>query len=180
MRKKLTLGKTKTDADPHFTEIFEKEKRAVFSTAYYVLGCREDAEEVMQAVFMRLWDRMDTIDEIENMPAWLKKVASNLSIDRLRSSKRLKRTPIFDLENDFSGTGKANDSLINRELLESVFAAIKQLPPLERAAILLFAVGGIGANEIAEQFGTAPSTVRNQILQARKKINEIVQKKYKK
>lgn len=180
MGKKLTPGKINADPYPHFTEIFEREKRAVFSTAYFILGRREDAEEVAQAVFLKLWEKIEALGEIENVSAWLKKAAANLSIDKLRAAKRQKRTPVFELQDDFPRSGEASDSLINRELLDCVFAAVKMLPPLERAAIMLYTVGGITTKEIAEQLGTAPSTVRNQIMQARKKINDIVQKKYEK
>lgn len=167
-------------AEARFTKIFENEKRAVFSSAYYILGKKEDAEEIAQSVFIKLWEKRNSIDEIENITAWLKRTAVNLSIDRLRSVKRLKRTPIFNFEDDFRGSSHAGENLINSELLENVLGAVKTLPPLERAAILLHTISGMTANEIAGQFGTAPSTVRNQILQARRKINDIVKKKYEK
>jgi RNA polymerase sigma factor (sigma-70 family) len=158
--------------------IFEKEKKNVFSTAYYILGRREDSEEIVQAVFLKLWEKRKTLDEIENIGAWLKKIAANLCIDRLRAAKRVKRTPVFELQSDFPEYNGSVETLVQKEMLDSVMDAVKLLPPVERAVILLYTLGGMTTNEIAGQLGTATSTVRNQLLQARKKINEIIKKKY--
>lgn len=166
--------------DRRFTLIFEKEKKAVFSTAYYILGRREDSEEIVQAAFLKLWEKRKTLDDIENVGAWLKKIAANLCIDRLRAARRVKRTPVFELQSDFPEYRSSAETLVQKEMLDAVMEAVKLLPPVERAVILLYTLGGLTTNEIAEQLGTASSTVRNQVLQARKKINKIVRKKYEK
>jgi RNA polymerase sigma-70 factor (ECF subfamily) len=160
--------------------IFEKEKKNVFSTAYYILGRREDSEEIVQAAFLKLWEKRKTLNEIENVGAWLRKIAANLCIDRLRAAGRVKRTPVFELQSDFPESKGSAETLVQKEMLGTVMNAVKILPPVERTVILLYTLGGLTTNEIAEQLGTATSTVRNQVLQARKKINEIVRKKYEK
>lgn len=166
--------------EKRFTAIFEREKKSVFSTAYYILGCREDAEETVQAAFLKLWERRSELEKIENTGAWLKKIVVNLCLDRLRAAKRQKRTPVFDLQTDFPEFRSAIETIVEREKLNEVMDAVKKLPPAERTAILLYTVGGFTTNEIAGQLGTAASTVRNQLLQARRKINEIIQEKHEK
>jgi len=181
--KKRTKQNSKIEIESfnrRFTLIFEKEKKKVFSTAYYILGRREDSDEIVQAVFLKLWEKRKTLDEIENVGAWLRKIAANLCIDRLRAARRVKRTPVFELPSDFPESKGSAEILVQKEMLDAVMEAVKLLPPVERTVILLYTLGGLTTNEIAEQLGTASSTVRNQVLQARKKINEIIRKKYEK
>jgi RNA polymerase sigma factor (sigma-70 family) len=183
LRKKRTEQNSKIETESfnrRFTLIFEKEKKNVFSTAYYILGRREDSEEIVQAAFLKLWEKRKTLDDIENVSAWLKKITANLCIDRLRAARRVKRTPVFQLQSDFPESKVRTESLIQKEVLDTVMEAVKLLPPVERSVILLYTLGGLTTTEIAEQLGTASSTVRNQVLQARKKINEIIRRKYEK
>jgi RNA polymerase sigma factor (sigma-70 family) len=183
------LGKKRTEQNSEietesfnnrFTLIFEKEKKNIFSTAYYILGCKEDSEEIVQSAFLKLWEKRKTLDDIENVSAWLKKIAANLCIDKLRAARRVKRTPVFQLQSDFPESKKRTEILIQKEVLDIVMESVKLLPPVERTVILLYTFGGLTTTEIAVQLGTASSTVRNQVLQARKKINEIIRKKYEK
>ena len=74
-----------------FSTFFAEEHRKVFKALYFVTGNRADAAELMQDAFLKLWERWDTIDRIDDPTAYLFRVALNGSRMRARSARRAAR-----------------------------------------------------------------------------------------
>src|SRR5882757_10727675 len=83
-------------------EMFESRvlpvKNKLFRFAFRLLGSSEEAKDVVQEVFIKIWNGRDQMEQIQNMEAWCMRITKNLSLDRLRQQQR---RPTDDLEKGF-------------------------------------------------------------------------------
>src|SRR5215204_2949488 len=78
-------------------------KNKLFRFAFRLLGSSEEAKDVVQEVFIKVWNGREQMTEIQNMEAWCMRITKNLSLDRLRSRQRRATSPLeetFDIQND--------------------------------------------------------------------------------
>lgn len=142
-----------------FDTFFEEERERLFKALYFVTGNREDAEELTQDAFLRLWERWDDIDRIDDPTGYLFRVALNGSRMRTRAARRASRR-LVPLERD-------RDPFDEIELREDVRRLLLDLAPRQRAALLLLDMYGYGSEEAARIMGIRPSTVRALATQGR-------------
>jgi len=146
---------------------------------------REDAEDIAQAAFMRLYT-LDDPEELSNAKAFLFQIAANLSIDQLR------RKVLHQNYLDREGAKVANDgsSVVNgffdnisleremeaRETLSFIYQSLEALPQNPRQAFILNRAKGLTYGEIAEQMGVSVSSVEKYILEALKHLRVALSK----
>ncbi|MCL1934100.1 MAG: sigma-70 family RNA polymerase sigma factor [Candidatus Azobacteroides sp.] len=129
-----------------------------------------DAEDLVQEVFLKLWYLRDTLYRYDSIPAFAVAMIKNLCIDRLRIRGR---EVTSDQDND-SGTAPDNpylrlERLDTEQLLKKI---IGSLPPLQKAIITMKDIDEYEVEEIAEITGTQPEAVRVNLSRARKKVRE--------
>ena len=148
-----------SDAPRDFATFFADEHRGLFKLLYFVTGNRADAAEVMQDAFLKLWERWDTIDRIDDPTAYLFRVALNGFRMRARAARRAARrlVPAVSSPDPFDEVSVRED--VRRMLLE--------LSPRQRAALVLLDMYGYGSEEAARVMGIRPSTVRALATQGR-------------
>src|SRR5712691_7438778 len=78
----------RTGAPAEFSTFFADEHHRLFKALYFVTGHRADASELMQDAFLKLWERWDSIDRIDDPTAYLFRVALNGSRMRARAARR--------------------------------------------------------------------------------------------
>ena len=109
-----------------YQQLFTQYHRLIVGTAFRVTGSGEDAEDVLQTVFMRLLKRWDEIDLSSNPGAYLRRAAVNASLDLLRARTRAASVPLDDNEYEIEETSEASpdqrrlDSEMRRRLREAV------------------------------------------------------------
>jgi len=142
-----------------FRALFEDEHRRLYKTLYFVTGDRAEAADLMQEAFLKLWERWDRIDSIEDPSAYLFRVALNGSKMRLRAARRAGRrvAPIGVVRDPY------DDVLIR----EDVRRMLLTLTPRQRAALVLLDLYGYGSEEAGRIMGIRPSTVRALAAQGR-------------
>ena len=135
-----------------FSAFFADEHRALYKALYFVTGNRADASELMQDAFLRLWERWDRIDGIDDPRAYLFRVALNGFRMRARAARRATRrlVPIASSSDPFDDVDLKED--LRRMLLD--------LSPRQRAALVLLDLYGYGSEEAGRILGVRPSTVR--------------------
>src|SRR5207344_759734 len=106
----------------------------VFKALYFVTGNRSDAAELMQDAFLKLWERWDTIDRIDDPTAYLFRVALNGSRMRARSARRAAKR-IVAPTSEF-------DPFDEIDVREDVHRMLLELAPRQRAALLLLDLYG--------------------------------------
>jgi RNA polymerase sigma-70 factor (ECF subfamily) len=139
--------------------LFREHNALIFRTAYRVTGSAEDAEDVLQTVFLRLAKR-DHIDLAPSPPSYLHRAAVNASLDLLRSRTSTKSVPIEDLETDLVSSSRdpeANHA--DRELRKLIQHAVGRLGAVAAEMFVLRYFEGYGNSEIAKMLGTSQMVV---------------------
>lgn len=142
-----------------FRTFFEDEHRRLFKTLYFVTGDRTEAADLMQDAFLKLWERWDRIDGIEDPTAYLFKVALNGNRTRARSARRAARRQI--------PFGIVRDAFEEVDVREDVLRMLRGIAPRQRAALVLLDLYGYSSEEAARIMGIRPSTVRALATQGR-------------
>ena len=152
-------GEAATAGPADFSVFFAEEHRKVFKALYFVTGNRADAAELMQDAFLKLWERWDTIDRIDDPTACLFRVALNGSRMRARAARRATRRMVAPTS--------SHDPFDEVELRDDVRRMLLGLAPRQRAALLLLDLYGYDSGTAAEIMGIRPSTVRALATQGR-------------
>lgn len=145
----------------------------------YVLS-ENDAEDIVQDVFMDLYEKYDTLSSTINMPAYLFTTVKNRCIDHLRhrivsqkSVDHIQGEYLLTLRMKFDSLEILDDSLLMEDdLAERIEKAIDSLPEKCRVIFVKHKVQGMKLKEIAEEMQLSPKTVENQMTIAYKKLKE--------
>ena len=139
-------------APADFSAFFADEHRELLKALFFVTGNRADAAELMQDAFLKLWERWDRINEIDDPRGYLFRVALNGFRMRARAARRTARrlVPIITPTDPFDEV----------DLREDVRSMLLRLSPRQRAALVLLDQYGYGSEEAARIMGIRPSTVR--------------------
>ena len=144
-------------------ETVSRQADRLLRAASAIMGCRADAEDVVQDAFVKLWEKQPSFESPEHETAWLVRVTVNLCKSRLRSPWRKKTGPLTE---DYPAQTQAQQSLV-----QSVLA----LPPKHRAVIHLFYYEGYSTKEIAQLTNQKDATVRQQLTRARRELKLVLE-----
>jgi RNA polymerase sigma-70 factor (ECF subfamily) len=147
------------DTRPDFDTFVEDEYERLYKALYFVTGSREDAEDLSQDAFLKLWERWGTIDKIDDPTGYLFRVALNgFRMRRRRLSIALrKQLPAREKPDGFA----------EAEIRADVRRLLLRLTPRQRAALVLVDLLGYGSEQAARILRVRPSTVRNLVSQGR-------------
>jgi RNA polymerase sigma-70 factor (ECF subfamily) len=157
------------DADA-FERFVEKYERPVFSTIYRYVGDRVAAEDVAQEVFMKVWRRAKSFKGRSSFSTWLYRVVVNQCLNFRRKRARSRNVP---LDENIVADGPALDERLDEESrAAAVRAAVDELPPRQRMALILTKFEGRSYREVAEIIGTSTSSVESLLFRARQSLKE--------
>jgi len=159
-----------------FTAIFAALWEDCYVYAFKVLGNGQDAQEVVQELFIRLWNKRESLREVSSPRAYVFGALKNSLLNFLAGRK----LPLFALDTirDEHGTMAAADPLQRKEERALLMHALEFLPDKTRQVIYLSHFEGLSTREIALQTGAAEQTVRNQLNIAIKKLHTILGKRW--
>ena len=146
-------------ASGDFAAFFDAEQARLLKALYFVTGNREEAADLTQDAFVKLWERWDRLDRIDDPTAYLFRVALNGFRMRARSARRAAARLI--------AMKGAMDPFSDVEVREDVRRMLLSLAPRQRGALVLLDLYGYGSKEAARVMGIRPSTVRALATQAR-------------
>jgi len=158
-----------------FKRIMDMYRGRVLAMAINILGNREDAEDVCQDSFLRVYNNLDRFDFQKNFKDWLYTILYNCCMDVLRKRRRFfsyykkKAGEIREVQRSKSEQASECQKLPQHFL--------QGLSPKERAAIVLWASESYTSEEIAGVLSCSPSTVRVYLYKARKKIKNLLEEK---
>lgn len=146
--------------------------------AYTITLSRELSEEIVDDVFMKIWDRREEVSQIENLPSYLYKAVKNTSLNYLEKIKKHRIIPFENLPEITLPTyhGSPEDEYISREFDDDYNKTINSLPDKCKLIFRLAKEDGLKYKEIATLLGLSEKTVENQISIALKKITECLKK----
>jgi len=155
-----------------YGELVTRYQRLVTSIAYRMSGDVMLAQDVAQDAFVRGWQRMDRFTNRGegSFRAWLCRIATNMTIDRLRRSR-----PTVPLESfPLSGGSRPGEKLLEQERIAAVRSAILRLPEASRAALVLREYEDLTYREIAQVLDIPLGTVMSRLNYARGKLRQLL------
>ncbi len=143
-----------------FTRMYREHAADVYNLALRMVGSRDDACDITQEVLLKAYQRADGPRELER--AWFYKVTVNACYDHLR---RVKVRP--QAADDPPELASTTDHYRQAELVHEVDQTLRQMPPTQRAALLLREVHGLETREVAEALGVQPDSAAVTLTRAR-------------
>jgi RNA polymerase sigma factor (sigma-70 family) len=152
---------------PTWEEIARTHGRFIYTVAYRLTGNRDDAQDLVQEVLLRVHRGLATFRP-GSLEAWLSRITTNAFLDEVRKKKRRPLEVVPDLPERAVATQRdVDDALAAAKLPDEVQAALSALPDEYRAAVVLCDVVGFDYAEIADALSIPPGTVRSRIHRGR-------------
>ena len=142
-----------------------------YRVAFFILEDAAEAEDAVQELYLKLWDRRDVLDGIRSPKGYGLTLLRNLCLDRIRRSRKME-TPATLPEPEMPGG--QDESIDEKERLAKVLAAIKSLPDWQREVLTLRTLDGLSYEEIAQRTGINYLTLRVLLSQARTKLKKLI------
>ena len=162
-----------------FEALYDRFAGVLFSTAYRVLNNQEAAEDVLQDVFVQIWEKAPLYDPARGKPmTWAVTLTRNKAIDRLRSTQRRNRLG-DDLQHESESLTQFDDrssfdAVSSAETAKLVREAIGKLSRDQREAIELAFFSSLTQTEIAERLGEPLGTVKARIRRGMMRLRELI------
>ena len=149
-----------------FSEIFRNHEQRLYLLAFRLTKSDQFAKDIIQDVFLKVWEQRDKIHAIDNMEAWLYRLTENKAIDFLRkvaADNRLKDAIWSQLQlimNEAEGWVEV------KEYNKIIQQAINDLPPQRKLIYRLHKEDGMNYQQIADELHLSRHTVKNQLFSA--------------
>jgi RNA polymerase sigma-70 factor (ECF subfamily) len=147
-------------------------KNKLFRFALRFLENEEDAKDIVQEVFIKVWNGRQEMKEVQNWEAWCMRITKNLSLDRIRLLSRKQTRPIeesFDLRHEAL---TPHESTEMAESMQKIAQMIAALPEKQRQVIHLRDVEGYSYQEICEILELDMNQVKVNLFRARNAVRE--------
>lgn len=174
------IGRAKQGDREAFAELVNLYKDRVYHVSYRMLGSRQEAEDVAQETFLRVYSNLENYDPQYKFSTWIYRIASNLSIDAIR-----KRKHNLSLDAEITGSegmewherladpGKSpEEEILTDELQGEVQGAIMNLNPKYRAVMLLRYIEDLSLQEISNIVQLPISTIKTRIHRGREALRK--------
>ena len=143
--------------------------------ALRLLGNVEDAEDMVQEVYMKLWSKRDALPDVQDVEAYCVTLTKNMCIDRLRMAEADK-ADVDEVPTMLAATDDVEAQVERRDAVEQVKQIIETLPEHQQQVITLRDMEDCSFEEIAEQTGLTAVNIRMLLSRARKTIRERLKK----
>lgn len=153
-------------------QIVRQHRRKVYNVAYRFVGRHEEAEDLTQEIFLRLFKALPTFDRRANFQTWLISISRNLCIDHYRrvraERQRIDRNVVDAGELTPDSSDKGPHVILERsDGLALLRRALQAMPPVLRTAVLLRDIQELSYHEIARQLRLPEGTVKSRINRGR-------------
>jgi RNA polymerase sigma-70 factor, ECF subfamily len=165
-----------------FSALVRQNSPMIYKISRRVLKNHEDAEDTMQNVLIKAYQRLGSFDGHSRFSTWLFRVAFNEALMTIRRNRSRRQHCVVDLSVVDSGGRRVSDSqdrsessernYVNRDLTAK---AMLRLNPLLRAAFLLHKREGWTHKEMAEELGISAETAKSRVYRARRQLREEMQ-----
>ena len=154
--------------------LVEHYQQTAYRLAFRMLGDEDEARDVVQDSFIRIWEKIKTYNEKEKFTNWMYRIVSNRAIDSIRA---MKRRPVISIEKlipDTLGTGEngIDVALENREAGELIKAFTRGLPEKQQLVFSLRDLQGLSPQEVQDISGMTETAIKSNLYHARKTIRE--------
>lgn len=162
-------------------ELIERKTAPLVQTVYRILGDLEEARDVVQVTFFRIWEHRDRFDERWSPNTWIYRIASNLAIDHLRSRRSREKStePVRRHLRQVADLNEGSAAPLHQAEVMAIFQELAgELTDRQRSIFLLREIEGLSSQEVADIVGCRESTVRNHLFNARKVLRRELVSRY--
>ena len=169
-------GEAQKTLAQEFEELYHEHCQLVYRTAYAVTGNRQDAEDVLQSIFLKLLQRDFPADLGRNPRAYLHRSAVNLSLNVLRSRKRRKKMDGVEEVATPEPAVTESDAALEDELHDRLLEAMTDLKPRATEILLLHYKHNYSDAEIAKMLGKSRGTIAVTLYRIRAHLKKLMEK----
>lgn len=164
---------------PAFETLVRRKTSKVYSVCYRVIGNAEDAKDISQLVFVKLWENLDKYDPAFTFDTWLYRMVTNVAIDFLRSRQSREAAVHSSLRLVKTVTAEEQTVSLERKEIEKVFEEVtRDLSEKQKVIFVMREIEDIPSSEISKILGCRESTVRNHLFNARKVMQKALRARY--
>jgi RNA polymerase sigma-70 factor (ECF subfamily) len=166
------------DADA-FEVLVRRKTTKVYALCYRIIGNAEDAKDISQLVFLKLWENLEKYDPQYAFDTWLYRMVTNVAIDFMRNKQSRDNAVNSNLRLVKTAADAEQTVIVQRKEVESVFEAVSAvLSPKQKTIFVMNQMEDLPSAEIAKILGCRESTVRNHLFNARKLMQQQLQQRY--
>ena len=174
MSKEISYKKFKQGKQRTFNQIYDAYAPAMYSICMRYAHCNDDAQEMLQEGFIRVYEKRELFDETRSFPAWIKRIMINAAINYLRKNKRMM---FIDDDKVFESEEENHFELeVTSSTTELIKIAVQNLPPGYRSVFNMFVLDNLKHTEIAEFLNISVNTSKSQLRKARILLKEALLK----
>ncbi|MEA2414107.1 MAG: hypothetical protein QOI58_764 [Thermoanaerobaculia bacterium] len=165
--------------DGAFEMLVRRKTSKVYGLCYRVIGNGEDAKDISQLVFLKLWENLEKYDAMYAFDTWLYRMVTNVAIDFMRSKQSRDNAVNSNLRLVKTSIDPEQTVTVARKEVESVFNAVSNvLSPKQKTIFVMSEMEDLRSSEIAKVLGCRESTVRNHLFNARKLMQAQLRKRF--
>jgi RNA polymerase sigma-70 factor, ECF subfamily len=137
----------------------------------------QDAEEILNDSFLKVFLNLDKYDDKKAFKSWLRTIVVNTAIDYFR---RNRQQPVLTAYEEIEKQQQIdfNEDIISAISAEEILALVRQLSPVYRMVFSMYVIDGYPHKEIAEKLGIKEGTSKSNLQDARRKLQEMISKVY--
>ena len=175
----INIWPFRKDSHAQFEKLVSPHFNNLYKLAYRLTGQRDNAEDLVQDLLLKIYPRLEEIQGIDKLAAWLSRVLYRLFIDQYRQQQRSPinfmsdENVIYDTHaSNIAGPSDVASAELTQELINS---ALEQLNEDRRILIMLHDVEGYNLQEINDMTGIPVGTIKSRLSRARNKLRKIIQ-----
>jgi RNA polymerase sigma-70 factor (ECF subfamily) len=162
-----------------FELLVRRKTSKVYALCYRVIGNAEDAKDISQLVFIKLWENIEKYDSSFTFDTWLYRMVTNVAIDFMRNKQSRENAVNSNLRLVKTSSDPEQGVVVQRKEIEGVFNTVAScLSPKQKTIFVMNQMDDLPSAEIAKILGCRESTVRNHLFNARKLMQQQLQKKF--
>jgi RNA polymerase sigma-70 factor (ECF subfamily) len=162
-----------------FEQLVRRKTSKVYSLCYRIIGNSEDAKDISQLVFIKLWENLQKYDPAYAFDTWLYRMVTNVAIDFMRNKQSRENAVNSNLRLVKTVTDAEQGVIVQRKEIENVFNAVSSvLSPKQKTIFVMREMDDLPSSEIAKILGCRESTVRNHLFNARKLMQQQLKKRF--
>ena len=159
-----------------FEEIVGRYKNLVYSVVLRMVADSEDANDIAQEVFIKVYRNLDKYSSEFRFSTWIIRIATNTVID-FRRKKKQEFVSIDEMETELPDIVTPENEYIEKEQKSELMNAINSLPDMYKMPIVLYHLEGLSYQDISSILGVSMSKIKNRIFRGRKLLKEEIIKR---
>ena len=165
--------------DHAFETLVRRKTSKVYGLCYRVIGNSEDAKDISQLVFIKLWENLEKYDPQYAFDTWLYRMVTNVAIDFMRNKQSRDNAVNSNLRLVKTAVDPEQTVTVQRKEVEAVFNAVSDaLSPKQKTIFVMSEMEDLRSSEIAKILGCQESTVRNHLFNARKVMQQQLKRRF--